>query len=76
MIERKNKLLKLLCQSKWDVDIFLPNGGYFVIVDISRQKVKEEFFENGKFLRDFAYVIQLQKEKKLASIPVTPFYGK
>ena len=37
MIERKNKLLRLLCESELDVDIYVPNGGYFVIIDISRQ---------------------------------------
>jgi kynurenine--oxoglutarate transaminase/cysteine-S-conjugate beta-lyase/glutamine--phenylpyruvate transaminase len=65
----------------FDLDFFLPEGGYFVICDIKGKKVANEdlYFEGdehskGKYLRDFKYLLNMAEQKNVIGIPLSPFY--
>ena len=54
----------------------LPEGGYFIIADWSKMGVTDEMIEDGTSdTRDAKFCKWLMKEKKLASIPPSAFYG-
>ncbi|XP_033820870.2 kynurenine--oxoglutarate transaminase 3-like [Periophthalmus magnuspinnatus] len=51
----------------------LPEGGYFMLVDVSPLNVDLSHMENEAY--DYKFVKWMIKEKKLAAIPVTAFVG-
>ena len=61
---QKNRdiLLDQLLASKFDFDIWIPKGGYFVLADISRIKIQDKYMqdENGnKRTKDWGFCYQL-----------------
>lgn len=58
----RNILLEKLMNCKFDFDLWVPKGGYFVLADISRVPVKEKYLTDsqGKTRsRDYAFAYQL-----------------
>ena len=43
LIKNRNLLLDELIASKFDFDLWIPKGGYFILADISRVKVQEKY---------------------------------
>ena len=77
--KNRDLLLDELMGSKFDFDIWIPKGGYFVLADISRIKIDEKYMvdENGnKRTRDYAFCYQLAHEEGVVGIPCTPFYSQ
>lgn len=61
----------------FDIDIWIPKGGYFILADISRVPIQEKYLydeEGNKRTKDYAFAYQLTMENKVVCIPVSPFY--
>lgn len=64
----------------FDLNFYMPEGGYFVIADISNKKIEQKYFFEGeenlneKYSRDFNYLLNLAHEKKVVGIPCSAFY--
>lgn len=43
LTKNRDILINELINSKFDFDIWVPKGGYFVIVDISRAEIMEKY---------------------------------
>lgn len=56
-----------------DVKVFVPAGGYFMLLDVSNVKVDEKYKANGES-HDEAVAQYLIHEKGLALIPLRSFY--
>ena len=52
----------------------IPEGGYFMLADIS--KVAKDFQTDSNEFKDSKFVKYLIKEKGLATIPTTAFYSQ
>ena len=79
IIKKRDLLVKELLNSKFDFDLWIPEGGHFIVVDISRIEVMPKYLydENGiKRSKDYAFAYQLAHENRVAIIPCSPFYGK
>jgi len=77
MTNHRNLLIKELLSTPYDFTLWIPKGGYFVLVDISKVDVLEKYLvdENGqKRTKDYAFAYQLAYEHKVVCIPVSPFY--
>lgn len=77
--KNRDLLLEQLIGSKFDFDLWVPKGGYFVIADISRVQVAEKYFTNEsgkKVTKDFAFCFQLAHEEGVVAIPCSPFYAE
>ena len=75
----RNILLDELIASKFDMDLWIPKGGYFILADISRVDVAEKYMkdEDGNArTKDWAFCFQLATEEKVVGIPCSPFYSK
>ena len=86
---RRNYLLSNLMKSKAlkDLDFFVPAGGYFVVMGTKGIKIPDYnigFEEDNpqnlddfkyEYSNDFRFCLNLIKEKKVALIPVSPFYS-
>ena len=78
MSTSRDLLIKELLKSSFNFELWIPKGGYFVIVDISKVEVMEKYLydEDGKKRsKDYAFAYQLANENKVVCIPCTPFYG-
>ena len=79
LVKNRDILLDILIKSKFDFDIWIPKGGYFIIADISRINVDEKYMvdENGnKRTKDYAFCVKLAHEEKVVAIPCSPFYDQ
>uniref|UniRef100_A0AAQ5WWQ5 Aminotransferase class I/classII large domain-containing protein n=1 Tax=Amphiprion ocellaris TaxID=80972 RepID=A0AAQ5WWQ5_AMPOC len=74
MLHHKRKKLALCLQSM-GLQPIMPEGGYFMITDISSVKVNLNDQSNTDEPFDFRFVKWLIKEKGLATIPVSAFYS-
>ncbi|CAN9504432.1 unnamed protein product [Ophioblennius macclurei] len=74
MLHHKRKKLASCLQSA-GLQPIMPEGGYFMVADISSIKVdfKDQSSEEDPY--DFRFVRWLVKEKHLATIPVSAFYS-
>mgnify|MGYP001810658641 CR=1 FL=1 len=54
----------------------VPEGGLFVLADISKLAAKHDFQSDSSEFKDSKVVKYLIKEKGLAAIPTTPFYSR
>lgn len=74
MLQDKRKKLAM-CLDTVGLKPIIPEGGYFMVADISALKVdfKEESTKDESY--DFRFVKWLIKEKGLATIPVSAFYS-
>lgn len=61
------------------MNIWIPDGGFFLLADISRVNVDEKYYTNPntgeKLSKDFAACIWLAKERGVVAIPCSVFYG-
>jgi len=56
-----------------------PEGSYFVLVDISKDKIPEHNYvldgdDGSNYTKDFKYVLNLAHTKKVSVIPISLFY--
>ncbi len=75
----RNVLLQKLIESKYDFDLWIPKGGYFVLADISRIEVNPKYLkdtEGNPRTKDYAFAYELAYEKGVVAIPCSPFYDK
>ncbi|XP_074546363.1 kynurenine--oxoglutarate transaminase 1 [Halichoeres trimaculatus] len=72
LYHKRNKLAE--CLRSVGLQPIMPEGGYFMIADISSVKV-DLSGESTTELYDFRFVKWLIKEKGLATIPVSAFYS-
>ena len=62
MMNHRNLMLTNLMKSPYDLDLWIPKGGYFVLADISRTKIDDKYMvdENGeKRTRDVGFAFQM-----------------
>ena len=79
LTQNRNILLDELLASKFDFNIWIPKGGYFVMADISKTEIKEKYMrdeEGNPRTKDYAFCIQLAYEEGVVAIPCSPFYSK
>jgi aspartate/methionine/tyrosine aminotransferase len=79
LISHRDILIHELLASKFDFDLWIPKGGYFIICDISKVDVMEKYFvdEHGnRRTKDYAFAYQLAYENRVVCIPCSPFYDK
>jgi len=69
-----------------DSNFFVPEGGYFAVLDISGEKVENIDYgfeednikgENNKrinYTKDYNFLFNMANNKKVVGIPLTPFY--
>ncbi|KAF6729139.1 Kynurenine--oxoglutarate transaminase 1 [Oryzias melastigma] len=74
MLHSKRQKLAACLQSA-GLNPIMPEGGYFMIADISSIEVDLNDESNKDEPRDFRFVKWLIKEKGLATIPVSAFYS-
>ncbi|XP_034753141.1 kynurenine--oxoglutarate transaminase 1 isoform X1 [Etheostoma cragini] len=74
MFQQKRKKLAL-CLERVGLQPIMPEGGYFMIADISSVKVALNDQSTQDEPNDFRFVKWLTKEKGLATIPVSAFYS-
>jgi len=76
--KHRDLLINQLAASKIPFNIWVPEGGFFVIVDISNVNVDPKYFIDEKtgepLTKDFAFSLWLCKEKGVTSIPCSVFY--
>ena len=73
----RDVLIKEFLKAPFDYSFWIPKGGCFVLADISRINVKEQYYkdENGnKLTKDYAFANQLVNENKVVCIPMSSFY--
>jgi len=77
---RKLMVESLAKLDKFGLDFWLPEGGYFIIADISnvqndkRYKFEGEEDQENKYSKDFNYILNMAHEKHVVGIPCSPFY--
>ncbi len=79
LTKNRNLLLDELIASKFDFDLWIPKGGYFILADISRVQVQEKYLtdeQGNKRTKDYAFCVQLAYEEGVVAIPCSPFYSK
>jgi len=85
---RRNYFLNQIAKCKYfyNSNFFIPDGGYFVLADISKEKMENNNYgfdednitgdKNHKFeyTKDFQFLLNMAIDKKVVGIPLTPFY--
>jgi aspartate/methionine/tyrosine aminotransferase len=78
LIKHRNILIDQLINSRFDLKIWIPKGGYFIMTDISKLTVDEKYFidEKNKERRtkDMAFCIMMARELGVVAIPCSSFY--
>jgi aspartate/methionine/tyrosine aminotransferase len=79
----RHYLVESLAKNKnFDLNIWLPEGGYFVVADISTKNEESKYKLEGdenvdvNYSKDFNFVINTANEKKVVLIPCSPFYTR
>ncbi|CAD8075446.1 unnamed protein product [Paramecium sonneborni] len=74
--EQANMLLKGLVDSRLNMNYWVPQGGYFIVTDISNIQIPEKYFnDNGvRLTRDFAFAYYMINEFGVVCIPCSPYY--
>lgn len=72
--------MKGLVESRLKLNLWVPNGGYFIVSDISDVVIPEKYFidelDGSKLTRDFAFTHYLINEFGVVCIPCSPYYEK
>ena len=79
LTRNRNILLEELLASKFDFDMWIPKGGYFVMADISKAEIQEKYMKDEQGnprTKDYAFCIQMAYEEGVVAIPCSPFYSK
>ena len=75
----RNILIDELLSSKFDFNLWIPKGGYFIVADISKAEIEEQYWkdeEGNTRTKDYAFCIQLAYKEGVVAIPCSPFYSK
>lgn len=83
-LKHRNYLIENLSKiTNLDVDYYLPEGGFFLIADISRHKPETKHFlvDDDKdkdlvYTKDYKFLLNLSHDYKVVGIPCSPFYTK
>lgn len=62
MTKLRDVLIKELLSTPFDIDIWIPKGGYFILADISRVPIQEKYLvdeQGNKRTKDYAFAYQL-----------------
>lgn len=74
LLPKRDKMVAMLRSAGMTPTI--PQGGYFILADWSKMGITDEMIEDGTTdTRDAKFVKWLIREKKLAGIPPSAFYG-
>jgi len=73
MTEKRDRIFKMLQEAQ--LDPIMPQGGYFMVADISRLGAVAGI-DRSKVVLDDALSEWMVKEKGIASIPVSAFFSK
>jgi aspartate/methionine/tyrosine aminotransferase len=82
MQQRNYFVEKLARCEKFDLPFWLPEGGFFIISDISEKTNDKKYNfegeekEENKYTKDFNFILNMANERKVVAIPCTPFYTK
>ena len=79
LTKNRDLLLSELIESKFDFDLWIPKGGYFIIADITRCNISEKYLKDEQGQprsKDYAFCIQLAQENGVVGIPCSPFYSQ
>lgn len=71
---KRDKMAKFLLEA--NMIPVIPEGGYFMLADYSKLAPKANFDDGSGKPKDHKFCRWLVKEKKVAAIPPTAFYGK
>lgn len=78
MKTHRDLLINQLVNSNIPFNIWVPEGGFFVICDITNVVIDAKYFIDEKtgdtYTKDYAFSIWLCKEKGVTSIPCSVFY--
>lgn len=79
LTSHRNILIKELLNCKFDFDLWIPKGGYFIMCDISKVEVMEKYYtdeQGNRRTKDYAFAYQLAYENRVVCIPCSTFYGQ
>lgn len=77
--KNRNLLLDEMIASKYDIDLWIPRGGYFVLADISRLPVNPKYAKDNEGNvrpKDTSFCMELAYEEGIIAVPCSPFYEK
>lgn len=78
LIRHRSLLIDGLLGSRFDLKMWIPKGGYFIMADISSVQVKESYLVDEKTqekrTKDMAFCVQMAKELGVVAIPCSSFY--
>ena len=78
MQDNRDVILKALADSNLDIDVWIPQSTYFLMFDVSRVKIKEEFKkdkEGKERSQDIAFAYQLASEAGVVMMPGSCYFG-
>ena len=67
-----------MTESNLDIDVWIPQSSYFLLVDISRVPIKEKFMKGsgGKVVtKDIGFSYQLAHEAGVVMMPGSCYFG-
>ncbi|KRW98636.1 Pyridoxal phosphate-dependent transferase [Pseudocohnilembus persalinus] len=81
MMGLRNLFIDQLIEGYQDFNIWIPQGGYFILCDISKIQVPEKYYTNPLFSdydisKDLAFSFYQANETKVLPIPCSIFYQK
>jgi aspartate/methionine/tyrosine aminotransferase len=78
LIHNRSILIDQLLNSRFDLRMWIPKGGYFIMTDISKIPVQEKYMIDEKTqekrTKDMAFCIQMARELGVVAIPCSSFY--
>jgi kynurenine--oxoglutarate transaminase/cysteine-S-conjugate beta-lyase/glutamine--phenylpyruvate transaminase len=82
-LKQRNYTIKKLANcNKFDLDFYIPEGGYFLVASLEGKDIKptkyrlegDENLKEGEYLKDYNYLIDLAYNKNVVGIPCSVFY--
>jgi kynurenine--oxoglutarate transaminase/cysteine-S-conjugate beta-lyase/glutamine--phenylpyruvate transaminase len=81
-LKQRNYIVNCLANcDEFDLDFYIPEGGYFIVAclegnDVKPTKHRLEGDEDmkGDYLKDYSYLVELAYNKNVVGIPCSPFY--
>jgi kynurenine--oxoglutarate transaminase/cysteine-S-conjugate beta-lyase/glutamine--phenylpyruvate transaminase len=82
-LKQRNYIVNKLANcDEFDLDFFIPEGGYFIVASLDGKDVKptkhrlegDEHIKEGSYLKDYNYLIDLAYDKNIVGIPCSAFY--
>ncbi|EGR29652.1 kynurenine-oxoglutarate transaminase, putative [Ichthyophthirius multifiliis] len=78
--KQRDLILQELVNCSIQLNVWIPQGGFFVIADISNVQLDEKYYfdndKNIKYTKDYAFCMWLLKEKGITTIPCSAFYDQ